>query len=96
METNDFSKEIYNKYYNKSKLLEITLKDNTVLEGKLVSFFHGDPSSNEPFIIRWHFVAKGEIEMYQKGLDTAIDSGQETGKIIEQKNIKHVRFKQSQ
>jgi hypothetical protein len=36
----DYSKEIYNNYYNiKDKVVMITLRDDTVLEGKLIGFF---------------------------------------------------------
>ena len=90
----DFSKEIYDKYYNsKDKILIITLKDNTFLEGILVSFMHGDPEDGEPFINKWHFVDKDEMDEYNKGLDVALENNQDKGRIIAQKDIKDVRFK---
>jgi hypothetical protein len=93
MET-DFSKEIYDNYYNvKDRIVEIIMKDNRILEGKLVSFFHGNKESNEPFITKWHFVDKNDIQEYQKGLVVSIEGNQEIGTIIDQKNIREVRFK---
>jgi hypothetical protein len=91
MET-DYSREIYSKYYNvKNRTVVITLKDNTVFEGRLVSFIHGD--ADEPFIIKWHFVDKNEIESFQQGLDISIGGNRDSGQIIKQKDIKNVRFK---
>jgi len=90
----DFSKEIYDKYFNvKDRMVEVTLKDNTVLEGILVSFFHGGNEIGGPFIVRWHFIDKKDIEAYHKGLDVSLDGNQDMGRIIEQKDIKGVRFK---
>lgn len=90
----DFSKEIYNNYYNvKDRIVEITMKDNTVLEGTLVSFFHGDKDADEPFVTQWHFVNKKDIEQYQKNLHLSIDGNQDIGMNIKQKDIKTIRFK---
>jgi hypothetical protein len=90
--TTDYSKEIYDKYYNiNNRILVITLKDNTVLEGILIGFIHGD--SDDPFIIKWHFVDKNELETFQQGLDLSIDGNPEKGKMIEQNDIKNVSFK---
>lgn len=91
--TTDYSKEIYDKYYNiKNRILVITLNDNTILEGALVSFIHGD--SDDPFIIKWHFIDKEELEAFHQGLDVSIEGNQDKGKIIRQKDIKNVRFKE--
>jgi hypothetical protein len=93
MET-DYSKEIYNKYYNiKGKIVEITLKDNSVLEGKLVGFFHGDKETGESFIEKWHFVDEKKIQAYKYGLGVSMESNQDVDKIIDQKDIKNVRFR---
>ena len=90
----DFSKEIYDKYYNvKDRIVEITLKDNTILEGILVSFFHGGNETGGPFIVRWHFIDKKDMEAYHKGFDVPLDGNQDLGRIIAQKDIRNVRFK---
>ena len=90
--TTDYSKEIYHKYYNiKDRILIITLKDNTILEGVLVGFIHGDP--DDSFIIKWHFVDKKDLKAFHEGLDVSIEGNQDKGRIIEQKDIKNVHFK---
>lgn len=90
----DPSREIYDNYYNiKDRTVVITLRDNTMLEGKLVSFFHGDKDADEPFVVQWHFVDKNEIDEYQKGLKLSIDGNQDVGIIIKQEDIKEIRFK---
>jgi len=77
----DYSREIFKKYYNREKrTLEITLKDKTILEGKLTGFIHGDENVGEPYIIRWHFLDKDEVF-------------KEYSKIINQADIKSVKFK---
>jgi hypothetical protein len=91
MET-DYSREIYKKYLNsKDRILVITLRDNTILEGILVSFIHGNPEEGESFIKSWHFIDKNEIEVYR--LDISLDSNLDIGRMIEQKNIQQVSFK---
>lgn len=90
----DYSKEIYDKYYNiKDKVVKITLKDNSVLEGKLVGFFHGDKDSGELFIKKWHFVDENKIEAYQEGLSISMEGIKDVDRIIDQNEIKNVRFK---
>ncbi len=85
----DFSKEIFEKYYNsKEKILQITLKDGTILEGILVSFIHGE-GGIDPLIIKWHFVDKADIEKHHLSID-----GEEIGTLINQEDIKSVNFKE--
>ena len=92
MKTKDFSKEIYETYYNaKGRILEITLKDNTVLEGVFISFFHGDADLGEPYIIRWHFIDKKEIQ--NDHIPFPMDEDITIGKIINQEDIKSIKFK---
>ena len=92
MEKKDYSREIFEKYYNsKNKLLKITLRDNSVLEGIFTSFFHGDENSGDPYIIKWHFLDEKEIS--KQDIQNSIDSSEEFGRIIKQKDIKHVEFK---
>ena len=91
----DYSLEIYEKYFSsKNKIVTITLKNNTVLEGMLVSFIHGDPEEGDPYVTGWHFVDKKDMEAYQEGLDVSLEGNQDVGKIIEQKNIKEVKFEE--
>jgi hypothetical protein len=92
MKTKDFSKEIYETYYDaKDKILEITLKDNTVLEGTFISFFHGDPDLGEPFVIRWHFIDTAEGLNNNNPFPMDEDGG--FGRIIKQEDIKSIKFK---
>ncbi|MGZ4056893.1 MAG: hypothetical protein ACXVPU_09125 [Bacteroidia bacterium] len=91
MEEKDYSKEIFEKYYGiKDRILEILLNDDTILEGILVSFFHGDPDS-ETYIVKWHFIDKNEISKYLN--EISIDGSEEFGRIIMQEDIKSVKFK---
>jgi hypothetical protein len=93
MET-DFSKKIYDTYYNvKDKIVEITLNDNRMLEGKLVSFYHGDKEAAEPFVSQWHFVEKEDIQKYEKGLGISIEGAEDIGIIIRQIDIREIKFK---
>lgn len=86
---NDFSREIYLKYFSsKGRILEIILKNDEVLNGIFVSFFHGDPDRREPFIIMWRFVKQEEMDDYHE----SPDKYQEYGRIVHQKDIKHIRF----
>ncbi len=88
----DYSKEIFKKYFNsKDQILEITLKDNTVLEGIFFSYFYGNENIGEPFIIKWHFMDKNEIPKHNSLI--SIDWGESFGRIINQKDIKRVRLK---
>jgi small nuclear ribonucleoprotein (snRNP)-like protein len=41
----DRSLEIFEKYYNLNRIVEITLKYNSVLIGTLSSFIHGDENT---------------------------------------------------
>lgn len=89
----DYSKEILEKYYNpQGKVLQITLKDKTILEGVLAGFFHGDPENEkEPFIIKWNFIPENKMSKYYLGIATDIKD--ECSMIINQNDIENVRFK---
>lgn len=90
MEKKEYSKEIFEKYFSAhGKLLEITLKDNTILEGIFVRFIHGD--IDEPYIIKCHFIDKNDIGKQEKSI--LIDGSEEYGQIIKQEDIKEVKFK---
>jgi hypothetical protein len=92
MKKKDYSKEIYDKYFNpKGKPLKIILQDNTILEGRFVGFFHGDTESGEPFIIKWHFIPDEDLDKYHSGLLPEAKQG--FGSIIKQEDIKSVTFK---
>ena len=83
----DYSREIYDKFFSeKGRILKITLADDSVIEGMLVGFFHGDEESHEPFITKWHFVAENEL-----GKNNKFEEGK--GKVIYQKDIKRIEFK---
>jgi hypothetical protein len=90
----DFSKEIYETYYNiPGRIILITLANNNVLEGRFVGFFHGDEDAGEPFIRKWHFISVAEIEKHSAGLDISLEMNQDFGRVIDQKDIKKVCFK---
>ena len=92
MKEKDYSKEIYDKYYNsEGNIIQIFLKDGSMLEGAFVGFFHGDTQVGEPFVIKWHFVPESEMEKYHSVALAEIKN--EFGKIIKQEDIERVRFK---
>ncbi|HWY11097.1 MAG TPA: hypothetical protein VN026_07225 [Bacteroidia bacterium] len=92
MKKKDYSREIFEKFYNPNgKVLEVILKNGTVLEGIFIGFVHGDESSGEPFIIKWHFIDKSDISKHNATI--AIDWGQDYGRLIEQEEIKSIKFK---
>lgn len=92
MEKIDYSREIFEKYYNKeNRILKIILKDDTVLNGIFISFFHGEENSKEPYIIKWHFLDEKDIS--KQDIQLSIDGSEEYGKIIKQEDIKSVEFK---
>ena len=69
MEKEDTSIEYFEKYYNSNdKLLKITLNDNSILEGIFVGVYHGDRQLGEPFVIKWHFIPKEDIQKHSKGI----------------------------
>jgi len=90
----DYSKEIYDKYCNgEDKTLQVFLKNGSKLEGIFVGYFHGDTEVGEPYILKWHFVL--ELEMKKYRIAISAETKKEFGRIIEQKDIKEVRFKES-
>lgn len=93
MKKGDYSKEIFENYYrpNEKRILEITLKDDTVLEGIFISFFHGEEDSDEPFIIKWHFLDKNDIDNHSL---ISLDGSEDYGKILKQEDIKSIKFKE--
>ena len=91
MKKKDYSIEIYKKYYNsENRILQILLKDGSILEGRFVGFFHGDQKTGEPFIVKWHFITKDEITRYNTSI--SIEGIPEVGRIINQKEIKSITF----
>jgi hypothetical protein len=94
MEKIDYSKEIYDKYCNsEDRILQVFLKDGSMLEGIFVGYFHGDIDAGEPYILKWHFIPESEIKKYH--IELSAETKQEFGRIIKQKDIKEVRFKES-
>lgn len=90
MKATDFSREIYEKYFGKSRdPVIITLHNKTELIGKLTGFFHGEREFNEPYIIMWRFVNKDEI----KEIEFLPYPNQEVGFIIRQQDIVGIHFK---
>jgi hypothetical protein len=88
MYKNDYSREIFLKYYNKNgKLVKVTLLGGSVVEGIFAGFFHPDDRSE--YIFKWHFILKADIEKYQTA---AADEKEELGMTILQKDIKKVEY----
>lgn len=82
----DYSKEIFDKYFSADRSLKVTLKNGTVMKGRLVSFFHGDP--DEPYIIKWHFVSEEDLAKYREMPFTGDEAP--IGTIIKQEDIENV------
>lgn len=90
MKKEDFSQDIYAKYYNsRGEPFEITLNDGATLEGIFIGFFHGEKDRGEPYIFMWRFISKEEIDDYNH----SPEKYQSMGRVIYQKDIKAVRFK---
>jgi hypothetical protein len=84
----DFSKIFYEKYFKrKDKKIEVTFKNGKKLRGVLVSFFHGDPDKEEPFIRCWHLVC--EKHKLSLGVDAF---GFRLGELINQEEISSIQF----
>ncbi|HXB41637.1 MAG TPA: hypothetical protein VNZ49_13945 [Bacteroidia bacterium] len=84
----DYSQEIYLKYFNaEGKIIKVTLKNNKVLEGIFVGFFHPDDKSE--YIFKWHFMPEKEIKKFNKA---GAEEKEELGLMILQKDIKKVTF----
>ncbi len=93
MKQEDFSKEIFDKYENASgSMAEILLKDGTLHKGFLVGYYHGDEEAGEPFILKWHFIDKSEIQLHDLSFSYDPDNP-ELGIIINQDDIQSVNFK---
>ena len=90
----DYSKEIYDKFCNaEDKILQVFLKNGSMLEGIFVGYFHGDPEVGEPYILKWHFIPESEIKKYH--ITISAETKKEFGRIIKQADIKEVRFRES-
>jgi len=84
----DFSKILYKKYFSQSnRLIEVTLKNERKINGVFISFFLGEYDYNEPYIRKWHIVE--EKHKMTSGIDAF---GFRLGEIIEQKDIKSIKF----
>jgi hypothetical protein len=87
---NDYSKEIFDKYYDSGKILKITLMDSNILEGLLVGFYHGE-KEKEPYITRWRFIHENQATAYKKAV--AANENNNEAEIINQEDIRNVEFK---
>jgi hypothetical protein len=83
----DFSKEIYEIYYNSDKLLKITLQNGEIIVGRLVGYFHGDP--DESYIVQWHLLEEDKANETVNFLNV----NESDILIIKQSDIKSVDFK---
>jgi hypothetical protein len=86
---NDYSKEIYEKYLNKKEVLKISLRNGSIVEGKLIGFFHGN-KEHDPFIIKWHFIPSDESVLDNIMAEEVED---QNGYILKQEDIVKVSFK---
>jgi len=91
----DYSKVIYNKFYSTDlKILQVLLKNGSIMEGVLVGFYQGDSLAGEPFITRWNFVVESDFKEYDSLPFYARKNDLE--KIIKQEEIELVQFKNPQ
>ncbi len=78
----DLSLTLYEKYFKlKNRLIEIELKNNSILKGKFIGFF----KSNTIYISKWHLVDANVLF----GLDAF---GFLVGQIINHKDISKIKF----
>jgi hypothetical protein len=78
----DLSLLLYEKYFNlKNQLIEVELKNHSILKGKFIGFFRG----NTTYISKWHLVDANVLF----GLDSL---GFLVGQIIYQKDIFKIKF----
>ncbi len=86
----DYSKEIFDKYYDSGKILRITLTDHNMLDGLLVGFYHSE-NENGPYITKWRFVHENQAKAYKKAIAANQDDNE--AEIINQSDILNVDFK---
>lgn len=74
---------LFNKYLNlNNKASRVVLCDGRIIEGVIVGFFKGNRHSNDPYILKWHFMdVKDELSF---GFDMF---GNRIGEIISHKEI---------
>lgn len=78
----DLSLLLYEKYFNlKNQLIEVELKNHSILKGKFIGFFRG----NTTYISKWHLVDANVLF----GVDSL---GFLVGQIIYQKDIFKIKF----
>ena len=87
MPETDFSHEIFDKYFESGRVLKITMKNKSVLEGVLVGFFHGD--GGEPYIVQWDFVKEADFD----GSIVTLQIPESKKRIIKQDDILKIDFK---
>ncbi len=83
----DFSKEIFENWYEPGKIVSISLKNGVLLEGVLVGFYHGE--ENEPYIIMWDFIAEDDYQ----ALDQFLEIPDSIKLKLKQDDILSVNFK---
>ncbi|MBC7865660.1 MAG: hypothetical protein IAF38_21980 [Bacteroidia bacterium] len=88
MNTADYSKEIHQRFFDPKgrKPVQLTLKNDRMVEGYLVGFEKGNNAS-EPFVVKWHFIAPDELEKFKEE-----GTAEGLGRFINQSDISHVEF----
>lgn len=83
----DLSFELYKKYFSLTdNEIEITLKDNSILKGKIVGYYKNEEGGNKNlYISRWHIANTNSF----LGIDAF---GFLQGEIILHKNISSIYF----
>ena len=82
------SLELYEYYFARpNRVIEITLKNNSIFTGVIIGFFKGDEDAREPYILKWHIVS--EEDKMSFGRDAF---GFLIGEIISHKDISQVKF----
>jgi len=86
----DLSYNLYKKYFALSnRHIRVKLKNDSIINGKIIGFFHGNEDNNEPYISKWHIIEQSE----KIGYDYL---GFLVGYIISQNEIERVYFYEDQ
>ncbi len=88
----DPSVSIFNHYCETPEsTVSFTLRNGDRVKGVISGFIKGDPTSDEPFILRWHLVT--ESDKHEMNFDPV---GNPLGLIIEQEDVVDVRWSNGQ
>jgi len=63
----DFSKKIFETWFEPGKVVRISLKNGFILDGVLIAFYHGE--DNEPYIVKWDFIYEEDFKKLGQSLE---------------------------